>query len=75
MKTIWIFAAAAVGIGGLTVVATGSRTEAPAQEKPKIVLEGVTWENSLEDALAQAKAENKPVLHLQMFGNLDDEFC
>jgi hypothetical protein len=75
MKTIWIFAAAAAGIGGLTVAATGSHTVAPSPEKPKVVIGGVTWENNLEVALTRAKKENKPVLHLQMFGNLDDEFC
>lgn len=75
MKTILIFAAAAVGIGGPTVAAIGSRAEAPNPEKPRVVLAGVTWENSLEAALARAAKENRPVLHLQMFGNLDDEFC
>jgi len=75
MKTIWILAAAAVGIGGLTIAATGARSITPAPEKAKIVLAGVTWENSLEAALARSAKENKPVLHLQMFGNLDDEFC
>ena len=42
---------------------------------PSVTLAGLTWYNSLDTALAKAKAEDKPVLHLQMFGKLDDDYC
>ncbi|MGI8922623.1 MAG: hypothetical protein ACR2HJ_01055 [Fimbriimonadales bacterium] len=41
----------------------------------KVVLAGVTWESSLAESLVRANRENKPVLHLQMFGRLDDALC
>jgi hypothetical protein len=35
----------------------------------------VSWANSLEEAKARAMKEGKPILHLQMFGKLSEEFC
>ena len=39
------------------------------------VIDGVRWETSLRDAKVRAEKENKPILLLQLFGRLDDEFC
>jgi len=75
MKAILIAAAAAVGVGGSTLAEISRRSDAPDTSKPKVVLRGVAWESSLDAALARANKENKPVLHLQMFGDLDDAFC
>ena len=36
---------------------------------------GVGWHNSFEDARQVSRATGKPILHLQMFGKLNDEFC
>ena len=65
-------AAALVGAAALMQPVTANAAK-PAQ--PKVSLAGLTWESSLQDALTKASLENKPVLHLQMFGKLDDAFC
>ncbi len=36
---------------------------------------GVKWRASFEDAVAAARAASKPVLHFQLLGKLDQEFC
>jgi hypothetical protein len=41
----------------------------------RVTLAGVTWEPSLVNAEFRAKVEHKPILHLQMFGRLDDALC
>jgi hypothetical protein len=33
------------------------------------------WTSDLKAAYARARKENKPVLHLQLMGRLDDAFC
>ena len=43
--------------------------------KGPVVLNGVSWLRSFEEAKRQAQASGKPILHLQMFGSLDEEFC
>ena len=49
----------------------GSRTEAPAPTR----IAGVTWETSVARAMERARREGKPILLLQLFGRLDEEFC
>jgi hypothetical protein len=39
------------------------------------MLAGVVWESSFAAAKARAEREGKPVLLLQLFGRLDEEFC
>ena len=51
-----------------------NKPEATPAGKP-VTLAGKTWLGSLDEALVVAKRENKPVLHLQMFGSLDDAYC
>ncbi len=46
-----------------------------ASSAKKVKIAGVIWENSLDDAKIRAAREKKPVLHLQMFGRLDDAYC
>ena len=41
----------------------------------RVTIAGVEWESSLEAAKAEARKSGKPILHLQMFGRLDDAFC
>lgn len=36
---------------------------------------GISWRNSLKDALAEAKRQGKPVLLLSMFGRIDEEMA
>jgi hypothetical protein len=42
---------------------------------PAVEIAGVTWLPSLEEAKSKAAAEGKPILHFQLLGRLDDEFC
>lgn len=39
-----------------------------------VTIAGVKWTN-FEEALKLADQRNLPILHLQMFGKLDDTFC
>lgn len=36
---------------------------------------GVFWKRSLAEALPESEKTGKPVLLLQLFGKLDEEFC
>src|SRR5258708_1505190 len=36
---------------------------------------GITWETSLKSVIARATREHKPILHLQLFGKLNDALC
>jgi hypothetical protein len=47
----------------------------PNSQPPAVTVAGVRWESSFAAAKARAKAEHKPILFLQMFGKLDDDFC
>jgi hypothetical protein len=64
-----------VSIAAVTAIARWTAVPDAAEGRPKVTLAGVVWENSLADALARAREEGKPVLHLQMFGSLEAEFC
>lgn len=37
--------------------------------------DGLTWHEGMPKAIQIAKAENKPILALDLFGRWDDEFC
>ena len=41
----------------------------------QVNLAGLIWHGSLSKAMSVAAKEGKPVLHLQMFGRLDDALC
>jgi hypothetical protein len=36
---------------------------------------GIFWHRSFEEAVAEAKRLDKPILCLNLFGNFDEEFC
>ncbi len=38
-------------------------------------LGGATWESSWTNAVQRARAENKPILHFQLLGRLDEKWC
>jgi hypothetical protein len=46
----------------------------PTGPAPTIIA-GVQWETSLTNAISRAKRERKPILHLQLFGKLNDALC
>jgi hypothetical protein len=63
----------AVGVVGAFAI---SNPAPPTSEPTRpVMLAGKTWHGSLDEALVIARRENKPVLHLQMFGKLDDALC
>jgi hypothetical protein len=68
------FAITAASVAGAIAV-NQPETIPAAPDAKSVTLAGKTWHGSLDEALAIAKEENKPVLHLQMFGKLDDAFC
>jgi hypothetical protein len=70
MELMNAFASAAV-LAALTL----SLSASAKPTSKKVVLAGVPWESSLDAAKPRAKKEGKPILHLQMFGRLDDSFC
>jgi hypothetical protein len=58
------------------ILAVGAGGDKPTSAKSKKTLvAGVAWETSFEAAKEQAKREGKPILLMQLFGKLDDEFC
>ena len=82
MKTkALVFAITAVALAGTASFMQPIRAEAakpsePAKPtQPNVTLAGLTWHGSLDEALQLARKQGKPVLHLQMFGKLDDAFC
>jgi hypothetical protein len=42
---------------------------------PAVTVAGIRWEGSIDLAKQRAAREHEPILLLQMFGRLDDEFC
>jgi hypothetical protein len=51
---------------------------APGKESApalNVEIAGATWLGSFDEAVERAMSEDKPVLHLQMFGKLDDAYC
>ena len=62
--------------GTFAAVSTGrSMIASTAEPAHPVVLAGLKWYGSLAEATSVAAKDNKPVLHLQMFGRLDDAFC
>ena len=50
-------------------------TTAVAQESWKSYNKGITWEDSLEAAVARASREGKPILLHQLVGDMSLEGC
>lgn len=48
---------------------------AASRSSKDVVIGGVRWRASLEQARERAARENKPVVLLNLFGRLDQEFC
>jgi hypothetical protein len=72
MKLVWISAITIL----LPTVAVLHAKENPRLAPPKThAIAGVTWTEGLESAKKIARQTNKPILLLQMFGSLDEEFC
>ena len=65
---------AAIAASALTTGMSSPPTPKP-QPMNDVNLAGVLWHGSLEDAEKIAQQENKPILHLQIFGRLDDAYC
>ena len=61
--------------GGFAATAMNWPSSVPVEPAHPVTLAGLTWLGSLNEAIAIAAQENKPVLHLQIFGRLDDAFC
>jgi len=66
-----IAGAASVALVLLTVAGWAGSTASKGTTK----VGAVSWANSFDEAKQRATKEGKPILHLQMFGNLGDEFC
>ncbi len=53
----------------------------PTDKKPaertfaNVELAGAVWHGSFSEAQKIAKQQDKPILHFQMFGRLDDAYC
>ena len=58
-----------------TVVTAGAAAHARGGMTPQTQLAGVAWETSFATAQQKARQSGKPVLLLQLFGRLDEEFC
>ena len=54
---------------------TSIASDGPAGAKRSVEVAGVEWLSSLDAAMPKAHSEGKLILHLQMFGDLDDAFC
>src|SRR5687767_12404785 len=55
---------AGCAIFAVTVAATTAK---------KTAVNGIAWHNSFQDAMAEAKNSDKPVLLLSMFGKIDED--
>jgi len=62
-------------ISSTTALVVGIGAAAGVPKAATVTVAGVPWQNSFETAKALARSEGKLVLHLQMFGRLDDAFC
>ena len=58
--------------GGEPAPSEPSEKRAPSVN---VEIAGATWHGSFDEAVERAMKEDKPVLHLQMFGKLDDAYC
>ena len=63
----------AVMLASLTLM--GAAVHARTGDAGRTHLAGVAWENSPASAREKARREGRPVLLLQLFGRLDEEFC
>ncbi len=57
------------------------RVEQPIKDRLAAVEEApgeasaVRWHGSLDEAIRAARESGRPILHFQLLGRLDDEFC
>lgn len=49
-----------------------SQNATPGQAADSVKLYGITWQPEIDDALAQAKGKNRPVMWFSVLGKLDD---
>ena len=66
---------AVVGLCAAAGVAEAQQRKEPKPVPWRGYNQGVKWEASLDDALARAARENKPVLLYQLVGDLTKEGC
>jgi len=64
-------------MAALVLLSNVSAVQANPDEKAShdVEIAGSVWRTSFEEAKYLAQEQGKPILHLQMFGELDDEFC
>ena len=68
---------------GTAVMLTGADTAsgdvparpAPADANPRVRPGRVQWQRDFAAACTEARRSNKPVLHFQMLGRMDEKFC
>lgn len=68
-------AAAIVAVAAILAIGAGIENAPAPPKSKKTLVAGVAWETSFEAAKQQAKKEGKPILLMQLFGKLDEEFC
>ena len=49
-----------------------SQNATPGQAADSVKLYGINWQPEIDDALAQAKGKNRPVMWFSVLGKLDD---
>ncbi len=73
MRSIWL--------GGLAVLAPALavlhfKEDSKERSSSKtFAIAGTTWHEGLDQAKLIARERQRPILLLQMFGSLDEEFC
>ena len=63
------------GLSALVAIGAAGDPSPEKNDSAVTVVAGVPWHTSIEAAMKRAKREGKPILHMQMFGKLDEEFC
>lgn len=74
MRRIWLAALAVAVLGGAAALAEDARRSRETR-MPDVTLAGVTWRGDFGAARKEAAATGRPILLLQLFGRLDEEFC
>jgi hypothetical protein len=76
MRNLATLAAVSAAIIALATSPAEAPTKAaPAKDYGTVQLAGATWLGSFDEAVRQARESGRPILHLQMFGRLDDAYC
>lgn len=69
-------ALALIAVAGISTAMLTTSADARSVPAPKTVtLAKASWLGSWDSAKREAARDGRPILHLQMFGELDDAFC